>query len=1208
MKKDMSHVVLITALIMVLGITLFFFTQTCFLPKPAPIAEEPTIVHVPPIIEEPVPTPVIPIEPVPEIEPIEIIEPPVVEEPVVEVVEPEPIVEVEEPIIEEPVIEEPIIEEPIIEEPVIEEPIIEEPVIEEPVIEEPIIEEPVIEEPIIEEPVVEPPPVIEEPVIVVPVEPEVVIPEPEPEVVIPEPEPEPIAREIIEEEPIEEPIVEEEVVEVEPEEPPPPPIPPVPFLFEPMVMSEDEYNLFYAEPFDDSFVEDDFWADFFIVGEDSVVAYDDGFYFLNLFVNDERVGDVEVEFEGETRWINSEELFFYVNPHITRAASERIFGDNLPSLSLEQLNERGVQASYDSSAFAIYLTFSLEDMPERMVSITTTSINRRQQYGMSGAVVLKPVKLAVASSLSLYGMIDYPSDFSVINNRLLSLSVSNRASIFGVGLNFYFTITPDLTGKGSSAKVFNFGSWSGFYDFVETSQRLSFGNVGSSLSKNEKVRGATNIGFTFEKNYSYGTGSAKGSQFEHRITLVEPSTVIIEINGQEVFNRRFQPGTYRLRDFVFTQGANQILIRTVSDSGEVHTEYVDMGYDYRLLGKGDTLYSFGFSVPRTKSPDQKGLINIPWVDGQYLSYHPEAFTATYSQQIGVTDTFTLSGDLAYSPGFFSGTFNGVLATMVGTSQLQLTVGFDKTKISPSFNASLGHRFSFRQGSPLGTLSANISHSMPALGADDPYQSNSTLSLSYSGSITERVRYTLSSNIAYDTQFSYPSWSASFSTGFSPFKGFSISGSITASGSANSQGKPVLSAQISGSYSFSSKLSSNISTSVQNIGSQSAATTATSSMGVSWRPSSNDSMSFSLNAFKFNDPTNNTMSGYWNHNGNLASFSVRQQISNATGMMTTTVTANTSLAFGGWAVGVGRSVNDSFLLVRPTGELRSSSISVARSLDSSPSYLSRPLGSALYNSISPNMKNSVVVFATGATDYSAGHSFVFEATPRSRQSFVAKLVVEPSFTVSGLLYHSDGSPYIQYSSPVYQVQYDEEGNREFTRDDSLYLFTDQEGRYILSEVKSGTYIFDLQVEDTWYAIEFVVPTIEGERVGLERVLLLEEFMVGDPAMESRIIIHDALTGMIVEEDEDVFGTELATGYDAEVVLDVIGRIDEESFWSIIFPPFDESGSPFDFFDSFDSLDPSFVRQEHFEFDESIFDALVGPYEGDGDGTQVVTAAP
>ncbi|NLV60969.1 MAG: hypothetical protein GXY63_05030, partial [Spirochaetales bacterium] len=355
-----------------------------------------------------------------------------------------------------------------------------------------------------------PPPIIEEPVVVEEEEvPPPVVEAPVEEVVE---EPAPVAREIVEEEPA-------AVL-----------IPPIPFLFEPMVMSEEEYNIFYAGADDFSYEDDDFWADFFIVGEGSTVAYDDGFYFLNLFVNDERVGDVEVEFRGETRLVNSEELSYYVSPHITKAAFERLFGDHLSSISLEELNARGVLATYDSAAFAVYLTFSLEDMPERMVSITTSSINRRQQYGMSGAIVLKPVKFALASSLSLYGMIDYPSDFSALNNRLLSLSVSNRASIFGVGVNFYFTITPDLTGKKSGAKVFNFGSWSGFYDFVESNQRLSFGNVGSSL--NRSVSGATSIGFTFEKSYAYGTGSAKGSQFEHRIILVEPSTVIIEINGQ----------------------------------------------------------------------------------------------------------------------------------------------------------------------------------------------------------------------------------------------------------------------------------------------------------------------------------------------------------------------------------------------------------------------------------------------------------------------------------------------------------------------------------------------------------------------------------------------------------------------------------------------------------------------------------------------------
>ena len=1112
MRKGMSHVVLMTALVVLLVVTLLVLFQTCFSPEIPIIPEEPELVYVPPIVEEPLETPVIAIEILPEI---------VVEEPVA--VDEPVIVEVEEappPIIQEPV----------------------------------VIEEEEVPPPVVEAPVEE---VVEEPA--------------------------PVAREIVEEEPA-------AVL-----------IPPIPFLFEPMVMSEEEYNIFYAGADDFSYEDDDFWADFFIVGEGSTVAYDDGFYFLNLFVNDERVGDVEVEFRGETRLVNSEELSYYVSPHITQAAFERLFGDHLSSISLEELNARGVLATYDSAAFAVYLTFSLEDMPERMVSITTSSINRRQQYGMSGAIVLKPVKFALASSLSLYGMIDYPSDFSALNNRLLSLSVSNRASIFGVGVNFYFTITPDLTGKKSGAKVFNFGSWSGFYDFVESNQRLSFGNVGSSL--NRSVSGATSIGFTFEKSYAYGTGSAKGSQFEHRIILVEPSTVIIEINGQEVFNRRFQPGTYRLCDFVFTQGANQILIRTVSDSGEVKTEYVDMGYDYRLLGKGDTLYSFGLSIPQLKSTDDKGLINLPWLRGQYLSYYPQFFTATYNQQVGVTDIFTFSADLAYSPGYFSGTVNGVLATMVGTSQLQVSVSVDKNVAIPAINASLGHRFSSIRFPALGSLSANLSHSIPHLKSWADYQSTSTLSLSYSGSITEKVRYTLSSSISWDTQYNYPSWNASFATGFSPFKGFSVSGSISASGSAQNAAKPIFSAQISGSYSFSSKLSANSATSIQNIASQTADVSATTSASMSWRPTSNDNLSFSLNSFKFNDPTNNTISGYWNHNGTLSSFSIRQQISNSTHMMSTTFTANTSLAFAGGAFGIGRSVNDSFLLVKPTGELRRSDVSVARSLDSSPSILSRPLGSALYNSITTNVKNSIVVFASGATDYSTGHSFVFEATPRSRQSFVARLVVEPSFTVSGVLLHADGEPYMQYSSPVYRVEYNEEGEKALERVDSLYLFTDQEGRYILSEVQSGSYVFDLQVEDDWYAIEFTVPSTEGQKVGLDRVLLLEEYMVGDPAMEGRIIFHDGLSGLIIDEegDEDIFGAELASGYDAELALEVVDRIDEESFWTLIFPPFDESAFSFEFFDD------DFVTFDDFSFDESVFDALVtGSDEGEA-ATQVVTAA-
>jgi outer membrane usher protein len=975
-----------------------------------------------------------------------------------------------------------------------------------------------------------------------------------------------------------------------------PVVPDPPFLFEPMVLTEEEWDLFYGGSFEEEEYTDDFFADFFIVGKDTAIQYEDGFYYLGLYINNEIAGDIEVEFVGEQRLLNTNELAQYVGPFITEAANQRIFGDGLAYISLEALQSRNVEARYDAAEFAIYLQFSLEDMPERTVSITSRSINRREQYGISGAIVLEPAKFAVASSLSLYGMLDYDADFSAINQKLLSLSVSNRISTLGIGLNFYYSLS-------SLQPYFNPGTWNGFYDFVESSHRLSFGHVGTNLS-NKNLGSYTNVGITFEKNYAYGTERAKGNQFEYRIVLVEPSEVIITINGEEVFKRKFQAGTYRLRDFVFTQGANQIKITIIPDNHpeDERVEYVDMGYDYRLLGKGDSLYGFGFSVPREKSTTATTDVSIPWFNDQYLSYHPDAFTATYYQQTGLTDVFTLTSEIAFSPGIFSGMFNGVLATMVGTSQLQLSLGLDASKLAPSFSASLSHRYSGPQESGFGTISGTVNHSIPAKDAGSPVTTNTSFSLSYSGSFTEKVRYTLSGNLSYNSSIQYPGWSASFATGFSPFPGFSLSGSITANGPSSNPLDPTVSAQISGSYTFSPKLSTNASTSVRS-GTPFLDGTASTSMGMSWRPSGDDSVNLSLSGFRLEDPRNHSIVAAWAHSGELSNFSLRQQIGNSYQDMTTTFTASTALAYADGAFGIGKAVGESFLLVKPTGDLKDSDISIARSLDSSPSALSRPLGSALYNSLTPNTKNSIVVFSSGVSEYSTGTSFVYELTPRSRQSFVARLDMEPSFTVSGVLYMADGSPYVQYSSPVYEVRTNAAGEEELIRNDALYLFTDQEGRYILSEVVSGTYLFDLQVDDLWYAVRFVVPDISSEELGLDRVLLLEDFWVSDPAFEERIIVKDTSSGLQVEEEMDVFGSELATGYDAQVTLEIVERMDEETFWTIIFPPFDESDFGFESFEQ-----DGFVTEDDFAFDETLFDSMVDSEASDPTAQQVVTAAP
>ena len=85
---------------------------------------------------------------------------------------------------------------------------------------------------------------------------------------------------------------------------------------------------------------------------------------------------------------------------------------------------------------------------------------------------------------------------------------------------------------------------------MELSQRLSFGNVGSSLTNRATANGSTPFGLQLEKNYSYGSDRAKGNQFEYRIVLVEPSEIVISVNNNELFRRNFQAGTYRLKDFV----------------------------------------------------------------------------------------------------------------------------------------------------------------------------------------------------------------------------------------------------------------------------------------------------------------------------------------------------------------------------------------------------------------------------------------------------------------------------------------------------------------------------------------------------------------------------------------------------------------------------------------------------------------------------------
>jgi outer membrane usher protein len=109
--------------------------------------------------------------------------------------------------------------------------------------------------------------------------------------------------------------------------------------------------------------------------------------------------------------------------------------------------------------------------------------------------------------------------------------------------------------------------------------------------------------------------------------LDRPSTVEVQVNGQTVRRLQLNPGTFDLRDFPFTQGANDIRLTVLDDSGRSEILRFNVFLDQSQLAKG--LSEFGFYAG-VKSP--LGLSGPRYSDDL-------AFTGFYRR--GISDRVTV---------------------------------------------------------------------------------------------------------------------------------------------------------------------------------------------------------------------------------------------------------------------------------------------------------------------------------------------------------------------------------------------------------------------------------------------------------------------------------------------------------------------------------------------------------------------------------------
>ena len=924
-------------------------------------------------------------------------------------------------------------------------------------------------------------------------------------------------------------------------------VPDEPIMFEPLVMEMFEDDLFL--PPVTPVYDDDFFADFFVSGSDSLLI-EDGVYYYKLYIDEDYLSDIEVVFENGIMSFQSFELKLYVGELITEKAYERIFNNAPEMINLEYLEEKGVESVCDDNNFTIKLHFSLIDMPERVLSITNYSTGR-DRFSLSGATEIKKNFFSLATAFSFYANYDWMIK-PKYDYWYLSLNSSNYMTFGDLNLDLYYNI-----GYRADKLSLNVNSYRFFYDFVDQSIRVSFGNVSGYGLGNEN----TSVGIQFEKNYSFGNQSAKRNSQQQYVEVYEDSRISVESNGKKVYERTVTPGKYRVKDFSFETGINEVAITitplwvlsayTDPEQIKEHSEIYEfsLAYDSQLLSYGDCLYggslTIGRETIRSSNTTTDGLL-LKILPDYYHSYHFNDIALSWYQNFGISDTITLNSNYSVKAtpngnNAASVNFTLINANRLGTSTFAFASKIDSGSNIPLLGLSLNHRF-IMKNKIVSSLSFAIDYSNPVTNGLVDHEFS--LSLNFGGSLGI-LRYSLSTLLTLNSgSILDPIWRINGSLSFSPMKNMSISTSVSAYQNSSVSDKPQIVGYISASYSFGK---TNISYSSDYFKNNNI--NFSSSIG-------NDNVNLNVSRLDFSDFSKHNLASSYTHAGETYLFGIRAQSYDNYNRFSASMNLSTAVFYTDGMFAISRSVKDNFLIIRPSGSIKKATIEVAKSTGSNAVQLKTFFGNGMYNGLSSRGRNNLVVYVSGKNEFADTQTFAYELNTKGRGGFSIRAKVPDVFTVSAVI-KENGVPRSDFSSPVYELLTDSEtGISRLAENPNLYLFSDQDGRFLISGVESGIYFFDYNYENAWYAVCFIVGEDKNED---NRVWTFDDF---DAALLNRFDHNE--DGEIVGS-YDVPGIELLTEYSGYAVLDNGKAENTQDFWNNLFPAFDED---MDFFSTED----------------------------------------
>lgn len=844
------------------------------------------------------------------------------------------------------------------------------------------------------------------------------------------------------------------------------PVPSVPeFAYEPFAYLEEE-----------ELSEEDFWATFYIAGEDDLSLLD-GIYYMDLYVNNTLTGSITVNVVNEVVSLNREELKEYIGGTITDEFYSSVFSNTSEYLSLDYLESLGVKTSYDAITYEVRLTFSPDVMPIQILSIGGTSVFRRSTKPITGGIDLEPAAFTLTSSyyLSLRSYNLRSKNF--MRNLYFSFSSSNTARLYDVYLDFNYYLN-----LNASSLRFNLGSYRFHYDLNDALIRLSWGNVSSDLFSPM----GSSVGIRFDRSYAYAPyGYRRPSQIEEVIVVDTPSEITIYNEGREVFRRTLDIGTYRLRDFILYTGANKItIVQSPLDGTEEKVIELDVLYAASLLAPGEMYYGASLVTGRRiiskDTSTLSGTIKLPLPNDRMLAYDVRDLVLSGYLRAGLTTNLTMDSTLAFqnSPteeALFRPNMKLALefthANILGTTRYGLNVT-ERTEESGSWNipglyANIGHQI--RTGwNPLSSISLSATYSSPEeQGVENRHRFGISTSLSgYIGILNWNLS---GSTGLYTDDVSSSYWSASTSLSASLSSSLWLSASLTASGNFSSPAS--VSGRIYATYRF-------------NGGSVNASYNGYDTSITSRYSKGRHSLSAGVDISDYTVLDGYSFDASYGYSGDYVNLGFGLTADRSFENIGASITMRSASVFADGLFTFSSYIPSNYVLITQSGALKGNSVSVGSAGYSRMSELPRVFGVSMYDGLSLSNADSFIVYSQGDDSFSTSASFPVNIPASRRAGYILNLNADNTYSSSALIVLPDGTPWINGSSPVYSVK-ESDGIKSIEMTD-YYLFTDQDGRFVTSAMAPGEYAFDVPYGNEWILVTFTVED-RADDIGMLQML-------------------------------------------------------------------------------------------------------------------------